>query len=292
MRLIILFTLAAATYAQDSMGRLVLCPSTAVGGTGDAITCTPSPAVGAYADGMEVMLDATGANTGAATINISSLGTKSIVKVGGGVTTALAANDIRVNQQVYLRYDGTNFQMLSQLGNAAGATTQERSIFVPVGARNQPASTNLFRCGYDSGVTTGLAASPWVHLSFPDSQDLWGFCQFAMPNDYNGGNVKVQLYLYAAGSAAQTYVARVGVYCIDHGTAFTNSTSTSTSATIATDAGASDVSILQFTGVAATNCSAGEIGWVNFGRVGTDGSDASTLAMNVMAVEVRYVSNQ
>lgn len=119
MRLIIMLMISAALLAQDSAIRAVMCPSSAVGGTGDAITCTPSPAVGAYADGMLVLLDPTAANTGAVTINISALGTKSVVKPAGGVTTALAANDIRSNQQVILRYDGTNFQMMSQLGNAA-----------------------------------------------------------------------------------------------------------------------------------------------------------------------------
>src|SRR5262245_25974433 len=61
-------------------------------------------------------------NTGPATVNFSSvggspMGAKSIVKMPGGVTTALSANDIRAGQIVVVCYDGTNMQMLSQLGN-------------------------------------------------------------------------------------------------------------------------------------------------------------------------------
>lgn len=58
------------------------------------------------------------ANTGAATINFTALGAKTIKKVQGAVTTDLADNDIRAGQVVELMYDGTNMQMVSQLGNA------------------------------------------------------------------------------------------------------------------------------------------------------------------------------
>jgi hypothetical protein len=73
----------------------------------------------AYATGICYQFKADVANTGAATINFNALGAKTIKKVGGGITTDLADNDIRVGQMVKVCYDGTNMQMISQLGNTA-----------------------------------------------------------------------------------------------------------------------------------------------------------------------------
>ena len=78
-----------------------------VGGTVDAITLTPSPAASSYAAGQEFLFISTGANTGATTVNVSSLGVKSITKNGA---TALSAGDIASGAMVRIVYDGTRFQ--------------------------------------------------------------------------------------------------------------------------------------------------------------------------------------
>jgi hypothetical protein len=91
----------------------------AAGGSGSAYTCALAPAPAAYAAGAQYRFRADVANTGAATINFNSLGTKSITKIQGGIATALAANDIRAGQWVELIYDGTEMQMTSQVSSAA-----------------------------------------------------------------------------------------------------------------------------------------------------------------------------
>ena len=78
-----------------------------VGGTADAITLTPSPAITAYAAGQEFHFIAGGTNTTAVTVNVSGLGVKNITKNG---TTALGAGDIVSGQLVRIMYDGTQFQ--------------------------------------------------------------------------------------------------------------------------------------------------------------------------------------
>ena len=78
-----------------------------MGGTVDAITLTPSPAASIYAAGQEFLFISTGANTGATTVNASSLGVKSITKNGA---TALSAGDIPSGAMVRIVYDGTRFQ--------------------------------------------------------------------------------------------------------------------------------------------------------------------------------------
>lgn len=78
-----------------------------VGGTVDAITLTPSPAITSYGAGQEFLFISTGANTGAVTVNVNSLGAKAITKNG---TTALSAGDIGASAMVRIVYDGTRFQ--------------------------------------------------------------------------------------------------------------------------------------------------------------------------------------
>ncbi len=75
-----------------------------------------TPALAAYAAGNFLEFKASFINTGAATVNVNSLGAKSIKKLDGA--TALASGDIQSGQIVRLRYDGTNFQMLSPIGQS------------------------------------------------------------------------------------------------------------------------------------------------------------------------------
>jgi hypothetical protein len=101
-------------------------------GAANAYLVTLSPAWTSYVTGARMRFKATNANTAASTINVNGLGAKTIKKAAGGVTTDLAANDIRAGQIVELSYDGTNFQMQSTLGNAAsgsgGANVQQTTL--------------------------------------------------------------------------------------------------------------------------------------------------------------------
>jgi len=73
-----------------------------------AVTCSPVPA--AYATGMKITFKATNANSGASTLNVNALGTKTIKRYG---TTDLSSGDIAAGQLVTVIYDGTNFLMVS-----------------------------------------------------------------------------------------------------------------------------------------------------------------------------------
>jgi len=76
----------------------------------DTFVGTLSPALSAYATGNLFSFVAPNTNTGASTINLNSLGAKSITKQG---TTALVAGDI-VSGRIYLiEYDGTRFQLIN-----------------------------------------------------------------------------------------------------------------------------------------------------------------------------------
>jgi hypothetical protein len=103
---------AAAGQVQD--GAFIWCGT--AGGTADALTLTPSPAITAYAAG-QVFRFIAGAspNTGAATVTVSGLGAKAIQSAGA----ALSAGAIVAGREYQILYDGTQFQLSAW---AAGAS--------------------------------------------------------------------------------------------------------------------------------------------------------------------------
>lgn len=90
-------TMSAINYAADAQAN-------------DTYVITLSPAPTAYTTGMQVIFKANTANTGAATLNVNSLGAKTIVKA---VSTTLANNDILANMFCLCVYDGTNFVLMN-----------------------------------------------------------------------------------------------------------------------------------------------------------------------------------
>lgn len=99
---------------------------TSVTGT-DTITASAPISMSAYAAGQCFRFTSTGANTGAVTLNINSIGAKAITKKGA---TALAAGDIASGMTVEVIYDGTQFQFVNPVLNAqlttlAGITAQQ-----------------------------------------------------------------------------------------------------------------------------------------------------------------------
>lgn len=96
---------ASAGQVQDG----VITYLTSVSGT-NTITAVGAVGMTAYATGQKFTFIAAGANTGAATININSIGAKAITKNGA---TALSAGDIASGAAIDVVYDGTQFQLVS-----------------------------------------------------------------------------------------------------------------------------------------------------------------------------------
>lgn len=83
----------------------------------DAYAIALTPIIIAYATGQEFRFKATTANTGAATLNVNGLGAVTIKKLHD---QDLATGDIEAGQIVTVVYDGTNFQMQSQIAQIGG----------------------------------------------------------------------------------------------------------------------------------------------------------------------------
>jgi hypothetical protein len=94
-------------------------------GTANAYVIALSPAITAYAAGQEITFKAGAASTTASTLNVNTLGTKALKKLHD---QDIASGDIETGSIVTAVYDGTNFQVTSQLategGTPGGSNTQ------------------------------------------------------------------------------------------------------------------------------------------------------------------------
>lgn len=94
-----------ANLATVQDGAVIWCGT--AGGTADALTLSPSPAITAYAAGQTFRFKAgASANTGAATVAVSGLAAIAVQNDG----SALAAGDIAANKWYEITYDGAAFQ--------------------------------------------------------------------------------------------------------------------------------------------------------------------------------------
>jgi len=88
-------------------------------GTANAYVIALSPAVTAYAAGQAFTFKAANASTTASTLNVNTIGTKAIKKLND---QDIASGDIESGSIVSVVYDGTSFQMTSQLASSATST--------------------------------------------------------------------------------------------------------------------------------------------------------------------------
>lgn len=123
-------------------------------GTADALTFALSPVITAYADGqIFFFVSSASPNTGAATLNVNSVGVKSIQKKGA----ALAANDIAASKVYAVTYYNNIFhlwspeQSLAALAALASANTFTAAQAISVTA----AGTALTATSTDAGAAQG-----------------------------------------------------------------------------------------------------------------------------------------
>jgi hypothetical protein len=106
IKILLIALLPSFAIAQVSIG---IYPQVTASGTNTYTATISSPsAITAYTTGSRYQVKFTNANTGASTLNINSIGAKSIVKAGSAALTGgdIAAGEIRI-----LIYDGTNLQL-------------------------------------------------------------------------------------------------------------------------------------------------------------------------------------
>jgi hypothetical protein len=134
---------AAQIYAADSVGT-------------DAYAITLSPAIAAYTAGMQIIFKAGTANTGNATLNVNGVGALNILK---NHDQTLATNDIEVGQIVTVVYDGTLWQMTSQLGNTSIGPSTPGVVVQVQSATLTTTATNTSATYADTGLTVSITPS-------------------------------------------------------------------------------------------------------------------------------------
>lgn len=130
---------ATISQVQGSTVKLI----TSIAGT-NTITGSMTPALTAYATGQMFYFTAAGANTGAVTLNIDSLGAKAVTRDG---STALISGDIQSGEVCVVVYDGTRFQLVNASNSfgALSATTlavSSTSTFTGTATFNGAANLN------------------------------------------------------------------------------------------------------------------------------------------------------
>lgn len=84
-------------------------------GTVNVQTCSCSPAITTYTTGMKIRVKAGLTNTSSLTLNVNSIGAKTVKTAQG---SALTGGEFRTGYQYELVYDGTDLILLTCLGNS------------------------------------------------------------------------------------------------------------------------------------------------------------------------------
>jgi hypothetical protein len=130
------------------------------GGTADAKTLTYSVAPAAYYNGQRFSFIANTTNTGTATLNVNSLGAKTIKKVVNGVLTALAASDMVSGAFVEVAYNAADDSMV-WVNYAAPPVTPSASTTVQGIVELATATEVLTGTDTDRAVTPDGLAALW-----------------------------------------------------------------------------------------------------------------------------------
>lgn len=157
-------------------------PTLTSGGSSNAYTLTPTTAIASYVAGQTFSFYANHTNTGAATLNVSALGTKDIVYSDG--STALAAGDVASGSLYQVSYDGTRFRLANKHTVASLTATGNISAaaFIPTGATVPTNGINL-----PSANTVGIAANSVQRMTINTRVVITGNSEkYALGISYNG----------------------------------------------------------------------------------------------------------
>jgi hypothetical protein len=209
------------TLTGDSIAAPRAC--VAASGSGTTYTCTTSPTFAPAAHD-EILFKSDVANTGAMTLNVNSSSAAGVKKQGGG--TAVVANDFLASQWTVLIFDGTNWQMQGQTGNAAGGgssswsglTAPSASLDLSMGADLSEFDTTTAQAGFFSWRNT-TAAVVGTSQGSPHIQTCGtGFHSSASQTECldlsilsgNGNDATVTATIGPTGTSTGTFVLQVG----------------------------------------------------------------------------------
>jgi len=148
-------------------------------GSANAYAIALTPAVTAYVAGQVFHFKAGNASSGASTLNVNALGTKNIKKKND---QDIAAGDIEEDAIVSVIYDGTSFQMLSQLGTSAGSMSSF-TLTGDSGSNQTINDGNTVDVAGGTGIDTVVGATDKVTVAIDSTVP-----QLATTNTFTGVN--------------------------------------------------------------------------------------------------------
>jgi len=183
-------------------------------GSTDAYAITLSPAPSAYAAGQTFRFKANTINTGAATLNVNSLGAKTIVK---GVNTTLADGDIPAGQFCTVTYDGTNFVLQNPVSTAISIPDSTSGVSAgPASSSTQTITHGLGRVPKKIrlsgiGLAEGSASSTYYSSSFGTYNSTGNRCVYIDTTAPSAGGAPANSTVFAIylGETSANYATGV-----------------------------------------------------------------------------------
>jgi hypothetical protein len=165
---VLVYTFDDLTYRVETGGYTYVATSA---GSANAQTLSPSPAPTAYTAGDVYKFIAGASNTGALTLNVSSLGAKSVKCPDG---SACIGGEVANGRQIEVTYDGTNFILTSfepewttwSLGTIT-ASAGSPSLFSTAYAQFKHWGDKVEIRGHVSGGSQGTAAATYYTMVGP-----------------------------------------------------------------------------------------------------------------------------
>lgn len=153
--------------------------------SGNDYSLTTNDSVAAYAAGQLYTFIVNAASTGAATLNINTIGAKAIKKHHD---LALESGDLEASQIVVVAYKATEdvFQLLTPTAAGAAIIQGTHTIWVPAAAMT-PAVTS--GCQWLSYAETTAGRPDIVTIDFDKDSDEFAQFSIAMPKSWNEGTV-------------------------------------------------------------------------------------------------------
>lgn len=132
-------------------------------GAADAAVITLVPAITAYTAGQcfSVKMIATNLTT-TPTLNVSALGAKTIVKLGGA---AMSASDLLIGGIYDFEYDGTNMQLKTPASTAIAKGLKSATTIVDVSAATAPSNTQVLTATSATTATWQTPATSFFGVS-------------------------------------------------------------------------------------------------------------------------------
>ena len=217
-------------------------------GTAGAQTCGLTPALTAYTNGMVVSYNPGTTNTTTQTLNIDSLGAKSILTATAG---ALSAGDLTAGQRYLLAYDGTQFRLPASGSSTAPNFSQ---TFYTGVCSSGAVFTRLTALDGSAGSTCYGAFAPVgaaMNMSGANPNVTW-----AVPVQTAVASLKVTPLVYA--SATNNGTIQVQTACIASGTAVGSPSYSTGANTITANSTVPDAMIAN-SATNAVTCAAGSL---------------------------------